>query len=193
MKRFGAALLLAFIATLTTPRPTPAASVPETLSAVRTKVEQGEFLDALEELRSAEFDIWKAMPSMVLRKAVLVTGEPSFSGSYLPRGSNRYAPNEPVQLYVEPAGYTIVEEKSGYRFALTADFTLVDSEGRILGGQREFHRWELTARRPVTGYWMYLTFEFSDLKAGTYNIETVFRDLNSDRTLEFVTPFVVVE
>ncbi len=193
MNRFGAALLLAVTASFFSPPATPAASVPEMLSAVQAKADRGEFLGALEELAGAEFVIWKSMPSMALRQAVLVTGEPAFFGSYQPRDDNRYRAGEPVLLYVEPVGYTITEGSGGYRFALTADFTLVDGAGQILGGQREFGRWEVSARRPVTDFMMYFTFDFSGLKAGTYNIETTVRDLNSEKTLEFITPFVVVE
>ena len=193
MKRFGAALLLALAATLVTPPAAPAASVAEMLAEVQAKADGGELLEALEMLGAAEFALWKSMPSMALRRAVLVTGEPAFFGSYESRGDNRYRPDEPVLLYVEPAGYSILEDKGNYRFALTADFTLVDGGGQILGGQREFGRWEMSARRPVTDFMMYFTFDFTGLKAGSYNIETTVRDLNSDRVLEFVTPFVVAE
>ena len=98
-----------------------------------------------------------------------------------------------LTLYVEPVGYTIREEGGEYSFSLTADFTLVGGEGQILGGQRDFGRWEMSGRRPVTEFMMYFTFDFEGLPAGTYTIETLIKDSFSDRTLELSTPVAIIE
>ena len=128
---------------------------------------------------------------MESRRVVLVSEEPTSFGSYLPKPDNRYRAGDPVLIYVEPMGYTISEEGGLYRFHLTADFTLVSGKGAILGGQRDFGRWEMTSRQPPTDFMMLFTYEFSGLVPGDYTIETLIKDANSDRTLTLNTPIVV--
>lgn len=175
------------------PRPGSCQEVSAQLSSVQEKVKKGQLLEAFEELKEAELTVWRAMPSMAARKVVLVEKEPAFFGSYVPKPDGSYRAGEPIYMYIEPAGYTIRETDGGYSFSLTADFTLVGTEGQILGGQRDFGRWEMNSRRPVMEFMMFFTFDFSGLSPGTYTIETIIKDTLSEKTLELSTPVVIVE
>ena len=108
-----------------------------------------------------------------------------------PKAGGRYRTGEPVYLYLAPIGYTISESGEEFAFSLTADFTLVGGDGQILGGQRDFGRWEMRGRRPVTEFMMFFTFDFEGLPAGSYTIETLIRDSLSNRTLALSTPITI--
>jgi hypothetical protein len=183
--------LVTLLALAAAPVPSRGDTLADRLSAAGSKAKAGRHLEAFEDLKAAEFELWQKMPAMKSRRVVLVTEEPAFFGSYLPKPDNRYRKGEPVLIYVEPVGYTISEEEGLYRFLLTADFTLVSGKGEILGGQRDFGRWEMTSRQPVTEFMMFFTYDFSGLSPGEYTIETLIKDANSERTLTLNTPIVV--
>jgi hypothetical protein len=85
-----------------------------------------------------------------------------------------------------------VEKNGIFSYSLTADVSLLDTSGAILGGQKDFGTWQFSSRRPVTEFMMYFTFDFSGLAAGDYVVETVIRDQNSAKSLAFSTPIAVV-
>ena len=172
--------------------PTEAGEIAGQLESVSSKAKGGDFLGAYEDLKEAELLLWKKMPAMETRTVVLVTEEPPFYGAYVPRPDNRYRSGEPVLIYAEPVGYTISEAEGIYSFKLTADFTLTDSDGQVLGGQRGFGNWEMVSRRPITEFMMYFTYDFSGLPPGEYAVETVVHDDNSDKSLRFTTPIEMV-
>jgi hypothetical protein len=184
-------LLAALLVLASSPAPTRGDSLADRLSSAGSKAAAGRHLEAFEDLKAAEFELWRKMTAMESRRTVLVAEEPAFFGSYLPKPDNRYRAGEPVLIYVEPVGYTIGEEDGRYHLLLTADFTLVSGQGAILGGQRDFGRWEMTSRQPPTDFMMFFTYEFSGLTPGDYTIETLIKDANSDRTLTLNTPITV--
>jgi hypothetical protein len=163
------------------------------LDAVRAKAEVGRAAEAFEDLKAAELELWKRMTSLSARRLVLIEEEPPPDGAYSPRGGNLFRKGEPVRIALEPVGYTLKEEGGLYRLLLTTDFTVVDDQGSIYGGQRDFGRWEAASRRPVTEFLMFFTYDLSGLAPGEYVIETVVRDAYSDRTLELATPVVIAE
>jgi len=189
--RLFALPLVTLIALAAAAAPSRGDTLSDRLSSAGSKAAAGRHLEAFEDLKAAEFELWRKMPSMESRRVILVTEEPPFFGSYLPKPDNRYRAGDPVLIYVEPMGYTISEEGGLYRFHLTADFTLVSGKGEILGGQRNFGNWETTSRQPVTEFMMFFTYDFSGLTPGDYTIETLIKDANSTRTLTLTTPIVV--
>lgn len=187
-----ACLALPAILSVTIPGTSRCAELDASLAAVGAKAAGGRAFEAFEEIKRAELELWRTMPGMAARRAVLVEEEPAFFGSYTPKAGGAYRPGEPVYLYIEPVGYTIRESGEEYSFSLKADFTLVDGDGQILGGQRDFGRWEMSGRRPVTEFMMFFTFDFEGLPAGNYTIETLIMDTLSNRTLEVDLPITIV-
>lgn len=161
------------------------------IEKARAAAEAGKSLEAYEALKEAELALWNSMTEISLRKTVLVTEEPPFFGAYTPRENSRYHPGEPILLYVEPVGYTIIEEDGIYSYSLTADVTLLDTKGGVLGGQKDFGTWKFASRRPVTEFMMYFTFDFTGLDGGEYVIETIIRDQHSPKTAAFSTPVTI--
>jgi uncharacterized protein (DUF2141 family) len=51
----------------------------------------------------------------------------------------------------------------------------------------------MSSRRPVTEFMMFFTFDFSGLTPGSYAIETIIKDSNSDKTINMTTPITVVQ
>lgn len=153
--------------------------------------EEPTVLERLERHKAAELEIWRAMETMSLRQALLVSEEPASYGAYTPRESNRFRRGEPIIIYAEPVGHTIREEDGLYRIALTADYALLDKAGAVLAGQRDIGRWEMESRRPVLEFMLFFTYDFSDFPAGVYTLETVVQDAFSDRSLTIATPIVI--
>jgi hypothetical protein len=183
------ALLLAVLA----PVSGRCASLAARLDAVKVKAETGRAAEAFEDLKAAELELWKGMTALSARKLVLIEEEPPPDGVYRPRAGNFFRRGEAVRIALEPVGYALKEEDGLYRLLLTTDFTVVDGQGNIYGGQREFGRWEAASRRPVTEFLMFFTYDLGELAPGEYVIETVVRDAYSDRTLELATPVVIAE
>jgi len=187
-------ILAALLAAALQPVPLQGAqggSFAEQTDRARGAVEEGRLLEAYEALQEAEYALWRSMEEMTLRMTVLVEEEPPFFGAYTPRGSNRYRPGEPILLYAEPVGYTIVEKDGLYSYSLKADVALLDPEGAVLGGRRDFGQWQFASRRPVTDFMMFFTYDFSGLAEGSYVIETIIRDQNSAKTVTVTTPIAI--
>lgn len=162
----------------------PAAAGPEEGAAA---------LERLERHKAAELALWRTMETMSLRQGLLVSEEPSSYGAYKPREDNRFRRGEPIIIYAEPVGHTILEENGLYRIALTADYALLDGVGTLLAGQRDIGSWKMESHRPLLEFMLFFTYDFSDFPAGTYILETVVKDDFSDRSLKIDTPIVIVE
>ena len=164
----------------------------EEIEKARAAAGAGKSLEAYEALKEAELALWNSMTEIFLRKTVLVTEEPPLFEAYVPRKDNRYRPGEAIFLFAEPVGYTILEQDGVYSYDVTADVTIVDSNGVIRGGQKDFGSWKFASRRPVVELGLYFTFDLSGLDEGDYIIETVIRDRNSPKTASFSTPVTIV-
>lgn len=185
--------VLALLLTAFAPASGRCDSLAARLDAVRVQADEGHAVEAFEDLKAAELELWKRMASLSARRLVLIEEEPPPDGAYRPRVGNLFRKGEPVRIALEPVGYTLKEEGGLYRLLLTTDFTVVDDQGSIYGGQRDFGRWEAASRRPVTEFLMFFTYDLGGLAPGEYVIETVVRDAYSDRTLELATPVIIAE
>ncbi len=163
------------------------------LESALSEAGSGQYLKAIETLTGAEMILWGRMTEMTTRRDLLVKKEPLSFGAYDPRPNNLFRPGETIIVYAEPVGYTIQESEGRYRFALTADFNLLDGKGQVLGGQRDFGRWERVSHTPATDFMLFITYDSTELAPGNYAIETLINDTNSSRSVKLITPVIIEE
>jgi hypothetical protein len=164
----------------------PAATVPADESPItlldeaRAQINGLQFKEAMSTLQALMLKVWSASP-MFVAKAVLVEKKASGFGMYQPRVNNVFKKKEPILIYVEPVGYTINRKGDIFSFGLETDFSLLDMNGKVLGGQRNFGKWAWNSHSPNMEIFMNLDFTLTGLSPGKYAIECVVRDKNSDK------------
>ena len=149
------------------------------------------FSDAYETLRSVINVLWQEAPLM-LRNAKFVTADDNTFGIYQPRDGVSFAPGEDLYLYMEPVGYGFKKSAIGYYgFGFTADFTLEDSNGNVLGGQKDFARLDFNSWNQNTEISLTFTYTFTGLDKGEYKVITYVKDANSDKSAKVESSFYI--
>lgn len=156
----------------------------------RRGLKAGDAAAVVDGLQRAMAGAWKRLPFTVVN-VHLVAAPPAGYGRFIPRVDNVYRPGEPLILYMEPVGFTVVhDQKNGvYRYNISTDFNLVDAWGRVVSGRREFGRFGGRSRRFPDRFPLTFTYNLSGLPPGEYRVETILRDmLDKKQTHTVVTP-----
>ena len=141
-------------------------------------------------LHRAMAGAWQKLPFTAIN-VHLVAAPPQGYGQFIPRVDNVYRPSEPLILYLEPVGFTVVHDqhKGTYRYHLTADFNLVDAWGRVVSGRRRFGHFQGQSRHFPDRFPLTFTYSLSGLPPGQYKVETILHDmLDPQKTYTIVTP-----
>ncbi len=162
------------------------------LSGARRALKKGDAAGTIGGLRRAMAAAWQRLPFTVV-EARLVAAPPSGFGHYLPRVDNVYRLGEPLILYVEPVGFTVRRKgKDGpFYYRLAADFNLVDAWGRVVSGRRNFGRFGGQSNHFPLQVMLSFTYSLSGLAPGSYQVETVLRDMLGKESYTIVTPIEV--
>ncbi len=161
------------------------------LERARAAVAAADWGAAFEALEPAYLAVFEKMP-LAVRHATFVAAEPESYGSYEPRGSDAFAPGEPLLVYLEPVGYDFRRREDGtFVYGFAADVAILDADGRLLGGQRDFGRWRFHSRRPNAAAFLSLRLEVGGLPEGRYRLAIRVRDGISQDSAEVVLPFEV--
>ncbi|MEE4010960.1 hypothetical protein V1T76_02795 [Roseibium sp. FZY0029] len=123
--------------------------------------------------------------------AVFSTGRSSGFGRYTPRGDAVFTDEEAINIYAEPVGYGFRETDGGFAYELTADYRLLTNSGQVLAEQENFATFSGSGRSRQRELSAALTFQFSGLPAGDYQLETSFTDEIGGATSAFTLPFTV--
>ncbi len=189
LKIFGMAAL---IGCLFIPVGAFASALTPFLNQAESQFASGDVVKAAGALRQALVEVYNHSTIRVER-AVLVKRKPSGFGMIQLRGNNTFKPNETIFLYVEPVGYHFITQGNVYNFGVTADFSVTDAKGNILGGKKGFGSWGITTHgRPLFDFFMTLTYNFTGIKPGKYVLLTTLNDKHGGGSVTIKTPFVVV-
>ena len=151
----------------------------------------GDVLGAASALRRALVTVYNHS-TISVQRAVLVKSKPVGFGMIQPRGNNVFKPNETILIYVEPVGYHFAKQGGAYNFGVTADFSVTDAKGNILGGKKGFGSWGITTQgRPLFDFFMTLTYNFTGIKPGKYFILTTLNDKHGGGSVTIKTPIEV--
>jgi hypothetical protein len=160
------------------------------LDATKERVDSGKYREALSAVRKATLEIWRQTP-FFLDKSVLVTERAGGYGMYTPRPNNVYKQGEKILLYLQPAGYTIDEEGSTFRYGFTADFVLLGADEKVLGGKKNFSQWNFASREPNFEIMINMTYTLTGLPPGNYTIESTLHDKRGEGSVSIKTPITI--
>ena len=167
-----------------------AAGAIQAMDEARARYSAGDKTGALDQLRNATMAIWNEAP-LSARNVTFVTGPPEGFGMYQPALKNVFDTLEPVHLYLEPVGATVVNQGGLYKMGLAAGFEVKDNTGRVLGGQKNIQDMQTATRSFSSEVMMTLTFNFKGLPAGKYTLVVNLRDTQSGKKASFEKAFAV--
>ena len=150
----------------------------------------GDFINVQRALRGAMMAISNEAPLSVHYFDPVTEDAPNFA-NFTVRKNNVYNVDEPILLYAEPMGYAFYHEGDILQFGFEADFELMDSSGKILGGQKEFQSWVIDSKAPTVDFFMNLTYTFTGLGPGKYTVRTTLHDLVDQEQTSFDYVFKV--
>ena len=141
----------------------------------------GQHLEAIETLRRA-INVLAAKGPFLLRKVQFITESPKGFGIYTPRPNNVFPRGEPLIVYAEPIGMTWKTEGALNRAAMATDFVIRTPEGKILGGQKEFGKFEFNSREFNQEIHTHLTITLTGAPSCNYVLAATYRDLIGGKT-----------
>lgn len=150
----------------------------------------GQHLQAIETLRRA-INVLAAKGPFLLRNVQFITEPPKGFGIYTPRPNNVFPPGEPLIVLAEPIGMTWKTEGAFNRAAMTTDFAIRTPEGKVLGGQKEFGKFEFNSREINQEIHTHLTITLTGAPRAKYVLVATYRDLIGGKTATLELPFEI--
>ena len=95
-------------------------------------------------IRAALEEAWNRAP-LTVHNAVFITKPPQAYGMYNPVKKAVFDSIDPIMIYCEPMGYNVEKQGEFYQISLSADFSILNKSGEVLGGQENFYQWKTRA------------------------------------------------
>ena len=184
------ATLLVFTSWIGELRPAVAADPVALAQEAVQKSDAGDHMAALRSIEGAYMAIWDRIP-LGFKRYLFVSERATGYGVFKPRTNALFKNGEILRVYVEPVGYAFQAQSNMFTWLITVDFNLRTKAGKVLGGQKEFGRFEFTSHERNTEYFMNLTFNFSGAPKGEYVLETILQDKISGKLARFELPFQI--
>ena len=169
-------------------KPEPKARVTPLESATIPAVPTVRDIDAL---LAAVSDAWERTP-LTMRRAMFVKTKAAIFGGYDDRGSNVFAPGEPLLSYLEPVGYGWKPVGSdSFQLGLTIDFLLKGSDGKVIAGQDAFQSFSATSHVKNKEFYLNMTMSLNGLDPGSYVLIYTVHDNASSKVTTVEQPFTI--
>jgi hypothetical protein len=150
----------------------------------------GRHVEAIETLRRA-INVVAANGPLLLRKVQFITEPPKGFGVYSPRSGNVFTSSDRLIVYVEPIGMAWKTEGGLHSAAIATDFVVRTPDGKILGGQKEFGKFEFSSREFNQEVHTHLTITLTGAQPSKYVLAVTYRDLIGGKTATFELPFEI--
>ena len=158
--------------------------------AAEAQAQAGNHLEAVETLRRA-INILAANGPLTLRRVQFIAEPPKGFGLYKPRGGNVFRRGEPLVVYAEPIGLGWKPEGGTNRAVVATDFEIRTPDGKILGGQKDFGRFEFVSHDRNHEIMTHLTIRLSGAPPGRYVFGATYRDAVSGKAATLELPFEI--
>ncbi len=155
-------------------------------------VAEGKFEDAMKTLEQAQDLLWQKAP-LAFRRALFTAGEPAGYGIYDLHEGNTFKRSDPLIIYAEPMGYSYSRDGAIYIIDLALDFVIRSPDGTEVASQNNFGSLTLRSRFPNKEFMAKVTYDFSGLPPGDYEVTTRAHDKPSGKSAEFTLPFKLVD
>jgi hypothetical protein len=153
---------------------------------------EGKYDEALTAIDAAKTAIWEAAP-LTFRRALFVASEPQGFGIYDIRETSTFKKSDPLIIYSEPLGFAYGKDGDIYTIDLAMDFAITDAAGKDVASQKGFGTLRLRSRVPNKEFMAKVTYDFSQLPPGDYEVTTTAHDQNSDKSGSFSLKFTITE
>lgn len=131
-----------------------------------------------------------ARTPLFLTAGVLVDGPSRGYGQYTTRPHAVYTRNQPIQVYVEPAGFDHARKAGGlYHVSLACDYQILDSKGKIVTADRVIKEVEIVSRQANAELGVDIALPLLDLPKGDYALEILVRDQIASDSARLKLPF----
>jgi hypothetical protein len=170
--------------------PALAGEVENLAREAEAKAKAGDSIAAVEMLRRA-VGVLAAQGPLALRRVQFIAEPPKGFGIYKPRANNLFKSGEPLIVYAEPIGMGWKAEGAMNRALMAADFEIRTPDGKILGGQKDFGRFEFASHDQNQEIMTHLTIRVSGAPAGKYVFAATYRDQVSGKSANLTLPFEI--
>jgi hypothetical protein len=150
----------------------------------------GRQVEAVETLRRAMSALTDNGP-LVLRHVQFIAERPGGFGIFRTRANNVFRPGEPLIIYAEPIGIGWTTEGDVNRALIATDFEIRTPDGKVLGGQKDFGRFEFRSHDRNQEIMTHLTITLTGAPAGSYVIEATYRDQINNKSAKLELPFEI--
>jgi len=168
----------------------PAGEIEDLGREAERRANAGQHLEAIETLRRA-INVLAAKGPFLLRRVQFITEAPKGFGIYTPRPNSVFPVGEPLIVYAEPVGMTWKTEGGLNRAQMATDFDVRTVDGKILGGQKEFGKFEFSSRDFNQEIHTHLTIRMTGARAGNYVLSATYRDLIGGKSATLELPFEI--
>lgn len=110
---------------------------------------------------------------------------------YKAKPDNTYKINETIWLYIEFGGWKWVLVDHKIEIDVEAEFRLKDDKGSVLEKWTPIMKDETEVGDPFASYWLGTIYE--DLEVGSYTVEVILKDNNSEETATWEGEFRVTQ
>jgi len=152
----------------------------------------GDYGNALEALAEARDTLWKQAP-LSFRKALFVAADPKGFGVYEVRENAIFRRQDPLIVYAEPQGYGYGHDGDIFIIDLSLDFVITAADGQVIAEQKGFGALTMRSRVANKEFMAKVTYDFSALHPGDYEVTTRMKDKNSNKSGEFTLKFTLTE
>ena len=154
------------------------------------KANAGQHIEAVETLRRA-IAVLTAKGPLALRRVQFITEPPKGFGIFQRRASNVFKPGEPLIVYAEPVGMGWTSEGGLNNARIATDFEIRSPDGKILGGQRDFGRFDFASHDQNQEIMTHLTIRLTGAPPGRYVFAATYRDQISGKSTTLELPFEI--
>lgn len=184
-----AALALAVPALLLAPLPARADDALVKIDEAKAALAAKQVAKAYLALSNAISELAARTP-LFLTAGALVDAPSRGYGQYTTRPHNVYTRNQPIQAYVEPAGFDHGPQAGGlYRVSLACDYQILDSKGKIVTADRVIKEIEVVSRQANAELGVDIALPLLDLPKGDYTLEIQVRDQIANDSARVKLPF----
>lgn len=170
--------------------PVHAGEIEDLAREAEKQANAGQHLEAVETLRRA-INVLTAKGPLALRRVQFISEPPRAFGIYQPRADNVFRAGEPLIVYAEPVGMGWKAEGGVNRAQMATDFVIRTADGKILGGQKEFGKFEFNSLERNHEVMTHLTIKLSGAPPGRYVLAATFRDLINGKSAMLELPFEI--
>lgn len=155
-------------------------------------LEEQNYIMAIDTLEKALLSI-REKAQLQLKNLQFTENNPTGFGMYQVRQDATFAQGETFLIYAEPKNYNIKEIEQGlFEIHIKEDLYILDMEGNILWGQKDFLDYHIFSHNPNKELYISNTVtQDTPFPKGEYQFQLVLKDVFSQKTVEQNIEFIV--